>query len=217
MGCTRGPAYESITTLQIALHYAKGKDGIEGAMLLTTASSSAFIGAQHVIDIFLKHTNFTHLMITGDDVWHPENTISKLISDDKDIVSGIYWMRNKERKKLALYIDDSENVDEYLSKGSLIRSPYSSGHTLTIKRTVVETLTKLHPELNVVVEDGSTQCYLFFPFIEDGKLYLDDWAFSKRATAAGFECWLDFGVQLKHKTEEWLEIGKKEDAKDGRD
>jgi hypothetical protein len=139
----------------------------------------------------------THIFLAADDMLYPPDTIIRLVSADKDIVSGIY-RKNMVRELQPANL--TESWDEFLEKfnsGGLHETKMAAGHSMTIKRHVIEKMMADYPELAYRVGE-ETQYALALPMIEDGKCFQDDWAFSIRARRSGFTIWDDYGLRLKH-------------------
>lgn len=158
----------------------------------------------------------THLFIAADDVIFPPDVIVRLVNDDKDVVAGIY------RKNVPLRIEPANCTatgDEFVEKfrkGGLHETEYAAGHSMTIKREVIEKMIADYPEL--AYEDFGTKeihYALFMPMIVDRKCYQDDWSFSIRAKKSGFKLWDDYSCRLKHYCCEFLGFEALEAANGG--
>jgi hypothetical protein len=140
----------------------------------------------------------THLFIAADDVLYPEDCIVKLVNDDKDIVCGIYRKNVLFELQPANYGDGTpETFLARFRAGGLYETEVASCHSLTIKRGVLEKMVADYPEL-AYKHNEQTHYGLFLPTIQDGVVYQDDWAFSRRAKQSGFTMWDDFDCKLKH-------------------
>ena len=86
---------------------------------------------------------------------------------------------------------------ERYKAGGLYETQFACGHTMTIKRRVIEKMIADYPELGY--QQGSEKQYaLFLPMIHEGLCYQDDWSFSHRARQSGFTLWDDYNCKLKH-------------------
>ncbi len=151
------------------------------------------------MDYALAH-GCTHLFLSADDMKFAERTLCRLVQDDKDIVGGFYCKRGDDGEPSpACFISDPENYQKYIDEEALVQTEFMSGHAALIKIHVLQEMAKKYPELEWVDEKGKSHSLLTMPMLRDKRLYLDDFAFSLRAREAGFECWLDFGVNCSHK------------------
>lgn len=139
----------------------------------------------------------THLFIAADDVLCPPDALIRLTAADKDVVSGIYRKNDLKGICPANYTESGEEFTERVRTGGLYETKFASGHTMTIKRHVIEKMTADYPEL-AYRQGEETHYGLFLPMIQDGTVYQDDWAFSIRARKSGFTLWDDYGCKLKH-------------------
>lgn len=139
----------------------------------------------------------THLFVTGDDVLYPSDAILRLVSMDKDVISGIYRKSVVERIEPANYFLTPEEFLSRFKEGKVYETPLAAGHSMTIKRNVIEKMILDYPEL-AYQQGDQTHHALFLPMIKDGICYQDDWAFSVRAKQSGFTLWDDYGCKLKH-------------------
>lgn len=139
----------------------------------------------------------THLFVTGDDVLYPPDVILRLVAADKHVISAIYRKSVVHRIEPANYVVTPEEFLTRLKEGKVYETPLAAGHSMTIKREVIEKMIVDYPELTYQQGD-QTHHALFLPMIKDGVCYQDDWSFSLRARQSGFTLWDDYGCKLKH-------------------
>lgn len=139
----------------------------------------------------------THLIAAGDDVIFPPDFIVRLVAADKDVVSGIYRKGMVYQITPANYTATWEEFAEKFKEGGVYETPFAAGHSMTIKRHVIEKMIADYPELSYK-QDGQMHHALFLPMIKDQVCYQDDWSFSIRAKQSGFTLWDDYGCKLKH-------------------
>lgn len=133
----------------------------------------------------------THLFMTESDMIIPPDTISKLLEHDKDIVSGIYFLRTRRPEwggQPCLYkrvILDPSKQGEYgqtpvtiFPTTELFKADCAGVGCVLIKRKVFETL--------------------LFPWFDlNATKYGSDMYFYKHAKDAGFQLWVDPTIQCK--------------------
>lgn len=139
----------------------------------------------------------THLLVAADDVLFPVDAIVRLIEADKDVVNGIYRKNMIYQLTPANHCETWEDFAEKFKAGGVHETQFACGHSLTIKRQVIEKMIADYPELKYKQGD-ETHSALFLPMILDGICYQDDWAFSHRARQSGFTLWDDYDCKLKH-------------------
>jgi hypothetical protein len=155
----------------------------------------------------------THLFIAADDIIFPPDTIVRLVNDDKDIVNGIYRKNMTQQLTPANFTASWEEFAEKFKAGGLHETQFACGHSMTIKRHVIEKMMADYPEL-AYRQGDETHYALFLPMIRDGQCFQDDWSFSIRARESGFTIWDDYSLKLQHYCYdflgfEWLEAQNK--------
>jgi hypothetical protein len=207
INCSLAPSPDAIIAYFQAQQMALRND-IDVNLSFCQQSLNGFLVGNLYGKIVIEDKSYTHLMFGSDDTKPPENIIVKLVNDDKDIVSGVYRIRNLKESRLAVYGNPDEPFDQWLSDGSLVERDFASSHGMLIKREVLEAIVKAHPELEFISENGEIVSSIFLPYIDPAikKIYMDDWSICKRATELGFKCWIDCSVKLAHRCDVWLEI-----------
>lgn len=197
--CPRSqPFDEAMDSLSNALAYAQGS-GIEVVLEKTRRGVPGFQNWGPSLFNFLEDKDATHIFSAADDMLYPTNILERLISDDKDIVSAIYRKSVVNAMMPANWVEDVETFTAHLRDGGVYESQFASGHTMLIKRQVIEKMVADYPELAYSnTPDGKTHFGLHLPMIKDGVCYQDDWAFSIRARASGFTIWNDYGCRCYH-------------------
>lgn len=154
----------------------------------------------------LNDPTITHLFSAADDMLYPQDILTRLASHGKDIICAIY------RKAITKTIEPAgweESIGGFLEKfnsGGVHEVQWASGHTMMIRRGVIEKMVEDYPELVYDTSTvGATKYYaLALPMIRDGHLYHDDWAFSIRARQSGFRIWFDYGCRCRHYAADYI-------------
>ena len=189
------PFDESMDSLCIAIKSAQDA-GFEVTLEKARGGAPGFANWGPFINHMLRDGD-THLFLAADDVIYPADTIVRLVNADKDVVCGIYRKTTLHELSPANFANSAEEFIEHFRGGGVYETTLASGHTMTIKRHVIEKMIADYPEL--AYEAGSETHYaLALPMVQDGKCYQDDWAFSIRARQSGFTLWDDFGCKLQH-------------------
>lgn len=124
--------------------------------------------------------DFDYLFFVDDDMTFKPDTLKKLISDDKDVVTGLCFMRGKPHRP-ALYDKDCNYIDSI--KNGLFEVGYCGGACLLIKREVLERVWK-------------NEKTFFLPTKGLG----EDLAFCKRVQKTPYTIWCDPDVKCGHMT-----------------
>jgi hypothetical protein len=189
------PFDESMDSLNVAIAYAQ-QAGFSVTFEKVRRGCPGFQNAGPLMAHMLASGD-THLFLAADDVILPPDTIVRLVNDDKDVVNGVYRKNMVNELTPANYIESGDVFAERYKAGGLYETQFACGHTMTIKRRVIEKMIADYPELGY--QQGSEKQYaLFLPMIHEGLCYQDDWSFSHRARQSGFTLWDDYNCKLKH-------------------
>jgi hypothetical protein len=189
------PFDESMDSLDLAIMYAQAK-GIQIVLEKVRRGCPGFQNAGPMMAHMLAAGD-THLFIAADDILYPPDVIVRMVNADKDVVNGVYRKNTIYQLTPANYTETWDEFAEKFKAGGLYETKFACGHTMTIKRHVIEKMMADYPELAYKVGD-ETQYALFLPMILDGQCFQDDWSFSIRARQSGFTLWDDYGCKLKH-------------------
>lgn len=197
------PFDESMDSLAFAVYTAQ-QAGFEVCIEKVRRGAPGFQNAGPIISHFLK-AGETHLFIAADDMLYPPDTIVRLVNADKDIISGIYRKNIMDRIEPANCVKDADTFMRQYREGGVYETDFAAGHTMTIKREVIEKMVLDYPELQYDEPGiGNVSYGLFIPMIQNRQCFQDDWSFSIRAKKSGFRIWTDFGCRLKHFCSEFL-------------
>ncbi len=133
-------------------------------------------------------TDFTHLLFVDSDMIIPKNALMKLLSNGKDVVTGLYFQKKEPffpviGKRLG---DRLEWLVDY-QQNSLIEVEYCGMGCLLIKREVLETML---PKIEVI--DGIPQ------FFRYSKNFTEDIYFCDKVRENGFTIFCDTTVKCGH-------------------
>jgi hypothetical protein len=169
----------------------------------------------HHLGVMVSHCikyDCTHLFLAADDMLYPPDTIVRLVNADKDIISGVYRKAYVNKLEPANPCDTNEDfLQKYESRG-VYETEFVPGHTMLIKREVLEKMIVDYPELAYLNPAFPDEVHYGFslPIIENKYPYENDWALSLRAKRSGFKLWADFGCRLKHYCGEFLGLDPEE-------
>lgn len=171
---------------------------------------------------FYTLSDATHILFIDADIGFPAEAPEKLLSRDKDIVAGMYplrqriWdektmenMRRGESEKTASlrYVGECPAMHKDASSGPLFKSIYAGTGFMLIKRRVIDLMIKNYPEtaykhIHAPGDDEKNYtAYALFDGAIDpkSKTYLsEDFAFCSRWKDMGGDIWLDTSIELSH-------------------
>lgn len=145
--------------------------------------------AENALVTDFLNTECTHLFMTEQDMILPHDTLVKLVEDDKDMVSGVYFLRAER--------------PEYLGKPCLYKRPIASLSDKAIgSNEYAQTPVTLFPTDEIFpVDCAGVGCVLIkrhvletmkYPWFDlSATRYGSDMYFYKHAADAGFQLWAD--------------------------
>jgi hypothetical protein len=173
--------------------------GIATMLVPIIGGAPGFHNANVGIHLF-RQTDCTHLFFAADDMLFPAHILVKLVEDDKDIVNGVYRKRRIDIIDPANYSASPDVFLQKLKEKGVYETEWGSGHTMMVKRPVIEKMAADYPELTYDVDkpEPHTVSALWLPMIHERKMLMDDWSFSLRARQSGFTIWEDFSLNCPH-------------------
>lgn len=145
--------------------------------------------------LFIEKKEYDYLMWIDDDiVWTPKDKlIDLLISRNKDIVGGVYPVRDGSCRPAIRTLELQKRFDKKKFDKQIVKVPknkvfeieYLSTGFMLITRKCVEDVYKKHP-------------YPFQPYFPKGEYLSEDWAFCHRAKDLGYTVWADTTFELGH-------------------
>jgi hypothetical protein len=159
----------------------------------TALSGMPFGHARDTGGLKLLELGWEWLFFLDDDVICPPDTILKLLSHNKPIVSGVYYRRYAPLAPVMLL--DSANGPQWITEypaNSLIKVDYVGAGCLLIHRSVLESL----PPLSTSAHWFEWRCNRTdLPHLEKTS---EDFTFCKHARNHGFEIFVDTSIQCVH-------------------
>lgn len=198
------PFDESIDSLNAMIATARNS-GFVVEVIKVRRGAPGWHNAGPALAFFLKDQGATHLFLAADDMLYPADCLLRLVGDDKDVVCGVYRKNRIDQVEFANSEPEPDKILEKFTSRGLHETLFASGHTMTIKRHVIEKMVQDYPELHYD-QFGEVHYGLFLPMVKDRRAFQDDWAFSIRARQSGFTLWNDYGCRMKHYCSEFMGI-----------
>lgn len=215
--CYGAKCYTSYVYSLIATKDLLNSKGIDVRIEFLSYESLIPRGRNTLIAKFMGDQSYTHIIfIDADIVWHP-NDVLKLLSDDKDIIGGIYplkkynWDRIKNVNEenlvstLLNYNLNFKSQNNRIEQGILEVRHVATGFMM-IKREVIEKLIQFYPNKKYVDDIGCTSndkekeyLYSFFDCeIVEGHYLSEDWYFCENWNKIGGKVHADLNISLGH-------------------
>jgi glycosyltransferase involved in cell wall biosynthesis len=139
-----------------------------------------------------------YLFTLDDDIQLPPNALVDLVEADKDLIGGIYRLKNENPKRNPYAIRFLNENIRFDSK-TVAKVQYLSTGCMLHKRSLIEELYDEYRDL-IYYENmtGRKITALYMPYIFQNEYLSEDWAFCQRALDKGHEAWLHGGVQCGH-------------------
>lgn len=200
------PAYDFKVSLKLAVSLAKftreaDKLGIDVAFGSICGCSVVSRARNLIVRDFLE-SDYTDLMFIDSDINFEPADIFRLMvwgSDPKKgIVAGVPRTRKTEKVYIAdLYYDSPGYLS--MNGSGLVRAKRVATAFMLIRREVLETLIKSHPEWDYkdVLANATLSAVFDFKVTPEGYIG-EDYLFCDRAQEHGFEVWIDPTIKLGH-------------------
>lgn len=198
----RSPEWGMIIRVQQAMQHAM-QNGIS-VSLAPRVGESLICRARANSLIDFMDTKCDYLMTLDDDIEIPDNTITKLVQNDKDLCGGFYRLKNDRAAHTAVRMPverkgEIPDFPQMFKEGLLVPAVYLSTGCKLVRRNVIEKMWKHHTDLhykqNLTLKQG---CALYLPYIYKEEYLSEDWAFCQRALDLGFEVWADASIRCGH-------------------
>jgi len=214
--CYGGLVNEKYTQSMINLTSKAMQYGM-GFGYFTRSNESLITRARNDLAFSFLQTPATHLMFIDADINFDAEDVFKLISHNKDVMTGAYptkmidWnnMANSKDKSLAglqrSSVFYSSGFNNKVDKDGLLEVSYGATGFMLIKREVIEKMIKHYPETAYTPEvyddpsqAGMQKYALFDTMIYNGKYLSEDYTFCHRWQQMGGKIYIDPSIVLDH-------------------
>ncbi len=193
----RNPEWPTVLSVEDAMRYA-AKHGFD-TTFPPRVGDSLIDRARNDDLVHFMQRGYDLLFSVDDDVAISPDTLVKLAEADKDIVAGIYRLKQDAPVAAVRLPFEGPSWNDVLGKGLLAPAVYVSTGCFMLKRQVVEGMIDRYPDLHYKRNvHGDKAWALYMPFIYQEEYLSEDWAFCQRARGAGFQVWVHGGVKCAH-------------------
>lgn len=173
-----------------------------------------------LLSSFFFRSDCSHILFVDADISFPANAPETLFHHDKDIVAGVYPLRDRywdsttqqnilagEPQKTASlrYVGETEAMRQSIGTSPLVKTAYAGTGFMMISRQAIKRMVKAYPELMYVKIDAPGQenaksIALFEGSIDQktGTYLSEDYTFCQRFRDIGGEVWIDTSIELTH-------------------
>ena len=202
----RNPEWEMYTALQNAAQYSLHKSQIESVVIPSVGGTLICRQRNRALRDFLQDKEgASHFLTIDDDVVLPLDAITKLVTANKQIVGGVYRLKDMDAGRTAVRISKPSLWPVILKSGIVSEAKYLSSGCLMITRQTAELLVNHYDEELWYTENntGDRTWALYQPYVITHKSgvreYLsEDWAFCQRASDIGIQNFVHGGVKCGH-------------------
>lgn len=162
--------------------------------------------------------DWDYLLYTGDDIIFPPYALDRLISHDKDFVSGVCTWKSPPYM-VPVMKDDVDGKSKHLlvhpenvARQDLLEVDGVGSGFILVKRRVIENVRDYMRDKVYPAFSGDNKWFAPIPFFgvtvnaETGDLLGSDFHFSKQAKLAGAQIFLDCGLICRHRWEAEYDI-----------
>jgi hypothetical protein len=180
------------------------KAGLNWSLDTMANESLVTRGRNNLMAKMMSNKAATHFMFIDADIGFEPESILQMMAADKDIIAGLY-------AKKAYPIAYNINLKPQTKiQGPLYTVDTAATGFLMFKRSVYEKLIEALPNTKYVDDVGlgggqvpnpyEPYMYAIFDcYIDEKGHYLsEDWAFCRRASAIGYDIWVDSRIVLNH-------------------
>lgn len=147
--------------------------------------------ARDVLAHLFLQSDCTHMLQIDADIGWSADAARQLIAHDKDVIGGAYPIKTDVMHHFPVACDDG---------AGLVKATGLPGGFLLVKREVIERMSAARPKYKCcALPYGELQVAPLFTreMREDGYTG-EDFMFCRRATADGYEIWLDPDIDFAH-------------------
>ena len=193
----RNPEWPTVLAIQDAMrHTAKAGHDL---VFKPRVGESLICRARQNDLVVLMQRSFDRIIWIDDDVVIPSNAITELLNADKDIVAGVYRIKQDEPAAAVRLPPDGPEWNKVLYDGLLTKALYVSTGCFMVKREVVQCMIEKFPGQKYYRNVSADEAWaLFQPYVYEKEYLSEDWAFCQRALDAGLEVWVHGGVKCDH-------------------
>lgn len=148
-------------------------------------------------------SNATDLFFLDDDIGWPPEKVIEFINRPEDIIAGAYPLKSETAQFPMIPFSEDGNAT---MRGNHLKMAYSTNGFMRIKRHVIEKLAEISNKFTIgsgyAVQDNATQetCIEIFRVgVYEDKFWGEDFDFSARCRALGFEIWCDTDIDFTHR------------------
>lgn len=159
-------------------------------------------GRNRLVDLALE-LNCTHIMFVDDDVIHPTDIVKKLLAHNKDIVGGLYLMRNFPHRPIMFDIANDDGTCRWRKvrdeETGLIEVVNMGMGACLIKTSVFREMRDKGFTFKSAIDQSGKVRDIWFTLGELQKdTWCDDIAFLNRARKSGFQIFIDLDIRCGH-------------------
>lgn len=174
----------------------------EGTLQSFARGQSPAEGRNRLIELALEQ-DCTHIMFLDDDVLHPPDIIHRLLAHDKDIVGGLYLMRNFPHRPIMFHIANDDGTCAWRQLGEqedgLIKVVNMGAGACLIKTDVFRKMKEKGFTFTAQWGPQNLKRDVWFTLGElQADTWCDDIAFFNRARKCGFDIYVDLDVRCGH-------------------
>ncbi|GAB3590445.1 MULTISPECIES: hypothetical protein [Acetobacter] len=170
---------------------------------------------------FYTRSDASHILFIDADIGFPAEAPARLLAADKDVVAGMYpikqhfWDKDTQENVLRgeghetaslRYVGETDEMHQTWEKGPLLKTRYAGTGFMMISRKAIGMLIKSYPEtayrrIDAAGSRGETEYHALFDGSidpETGTYLSEDFTFCRRWSAIGGEVWLDTSISLTH-------------------
>jgi hypothetical protein len=198
------PAYDHKVGVKMAISLARlAQDVLEHGITIQISSicgCSVVSRARNLIAHEFLKSNCDHLLFIDSDICFEPDSVLRLLAwnQDRGVVAGAYESR-KPGKIFILTLDHDKDENIIMDEMGLVKARRVATGFMMIRRDVLETLAKNHPEWEHPDNIAESKLFGFFDFALTPEGYIgEDFLFCKRVIDAGFDVWIDPTIKLSH-------------------
>jgi hypothetical protein len=166
---------------------------------------------------FLRQQDYSHLLFIDADIVFDPAAVLRYLTFDKDIVAGIYPIKElniRELRRLPIEDDHAAEAASYnysskinidganVPQNGFAPIDYAANGFMMIKRQSLEAMAAHYPELryqdDFTGSDAEISYAFFNTMIHEGHFLPEDYSFCKRWRDMGGEIWADVASRFDH-------------------